>query len=199
MPAADDKAEHAQGSEELGGQFVADRRRFGLGHRHLRPRTEHALLGHRQPVARLQRRGPQGRQPLHLSIVALNPDDGTYKWHFQNSPHDVWDYDGVNEPVLVDMEVTARRSKRGSGPPQWLLLLPEPRKRRVPLRQAVLRGHLDRPHEGGRRSRSQDRPAVRQPGRAARPRKASASARAGRRQGVEPDGLPPGTRWRMSR
>ena len=35
-------------------------------------------------------------------IVALNPDDGSYKWHFQNSPHDVWDYDGVNEPVLVN-------------------------------------------------------------------------------------------------
>ena len=38
------------------------------------------------------------------SIVALNPDDGTYKWHFQNSPHDVWDYDGVNTPVLVDIQ-----------------------------------------------------------------------------------------------
>ena len=37
------------------------------------------------------------------SILALNPDDGTYKWHFQNGPHDVWDYDGVNEPVLVDI------------------------------------------------------------------------------------------------
>ena len=38
------------------------------------------------------------------AIVALNPDDGTYKWHFQASPHDVWDYDGVNTPVLVDIE-----------------------------------------------------------------------------------------------
>ena len=38
------------------------------------------------------------------SIVALNPDDGSYKWHFQNSPHDVWDYDGVNTPVLVDVK-----------------------------------------------------------------------------------------------
>jgi alcohol dehydrogenase (cytochrome c) len=38
------------------------------------------------------------------SILALNPDEGTYKWHFQASPHDVWDYDGVNEPLLVDIE-----------------------------------------------------------------------------------------------
>jgi alcohol dehydrogenase (cytochrome c) len=38
------------------------------------------------------------------SILALNPDDGSYKWHFQNSLHDLWDYDGVNEPLLVDIE-----------------------------------------------------------------------------------------------
>lgn len=38
------------------------------------------------------------------AIVALNPDDGSYKWHFQASPHDVWDYDGVNTPVLVDIK-----------------------------------------------------------------------------------------------
>ena len=89
------------------------------------------------------------------SILALNPDDGSYKWHFQNSPHDVWDYDGVNEPVLVDINRDGKRDQgAGAGAPQRLLLLPEPRERRVPLRQAVLRGHLDRPHQGGRRPRS---------------------------------------------
>jgi len=45
------------------------------------------------------------------SILALNPDDGTYKWHFQNSPHDVWDYDGVNEPVLVDIDQDGKKIK----------------------------------------------------------------------------------------
>ncbi len=45
------------------------------------------------------------------SIVALNPDDGTYKWHFQNSPHDLWDYDGVNTPVLVDIERDGKKIK----------------------------------------------------------------------------------------
>ncbi len=45
------------------------------------------------------------------SILALNPDDGSYKWHFQNSPHDVWDYDGVNEPLLVDVEKDGKRIK----------------------------------------------------------------------------------------
>ena len=46
------------------------------------------------------------------SILALNPDDGTYKWHFQNSPHDLWDYDGVNEPVLVDINQAGKPIKR---------------------------------------------------------------------------------------
>jgi|TARA_B100000959_G_C14968261_1_gene618678 alcohol dehydrogenase (cytochrome c) len=46
----------------------------------------------------------KGDNLFTCSIVALNPDDGTYKWHFQNSPHDLWDYDGVNTPVLVDIE-----------------------------------------------------------------------------------------------
>jgi alcohol dehydrogenase (cytochrome c) len=45
------------------------------------------------------------------SIVALNPDDGSYKWHFQASPHDVWDYDGVNEPLLVDIDKDGKKVK----------------------------------------------------------------------------------------
>lgn len=51
------------------------------------------------------------------SIVALNPDDGTYKWHFQNSPHDVWDYDGVNEPLLVDIEMADKPAQPATNKP----------------------------------------------------------------------------------
>ena len=36
------------------------------------------------------------------SVVALDPDTGTLKWHYQWTPHDVWDYDGVNENILFD-------------------------------------------------------------------------------------------------
>ena len=46
----------------------------------------------------------EGDNLYTCSIVALNPDDGTYKWHFQNSPHDLWDYDGVNTPALIDIK-----------------------------------------------------------------------------------------------
>jgi alcohol dehydrogenase (cytochrome c) len=37
------------------------------------------------------------------SVVALNPDNGKIVWHIQYTPDDAWDYDGVNESVLVDL------------------------------------------------------------------------------------------------
>lgn len=36
--------------------------------------------------------------------VALDADTGKLKWHFQFTPHDEYDYDAVQVPVLVDME-----------------------------------------------------------------------------------------------
>ncbi|MGQ0815232.1 MAG: PQQ-dependent dehydrogenase, methanol/ethanol family [Gemmatimonadota bacterium] len=36
------------------------------------------------------------------SVVALDPDDGSLRWHYQWTPHDLWDYDGVNENILFD-------------------------------------------------------------------------------------------------
>lgn len=33
------------------------------------------------------------------SRVAIDPDTGKIVWHFQTTPHDGWDYDGVNELV----------------------------------------------------------------------------------------------------
>jgi alcohol dehydrogenase (cytochrome c) len=38
------------------------------------------------------------------SVVALDADTGQLKWHFQFTPHDVYDYDSVQVPVLVDMQ-----------------------------------------------------------------------------------------------
>ena len=39
------------------------------------------------------------------SVIALNPDDGKIQWHIQYTPTDAWDYDGVNESVLVDLTI----------------------------------------------------------------------------------------------
>jgi len=36
------------------------------------------------------------------SVVALDADTGKLRWHYQFTPHDVYDYDAVQIPVLVD-------------------------------------------------------------------------------------------------
>lgn len=42
------------------------------------------------------------------SVVALDPRSGALKWHFQFTPHDVWDYDAQETPALVDLEWEGR-------------------------------------------------------------------------------------------
>jgi alcohol dehydrogenase (cytochrome c) len=37
------------------------------------------------------------------SVVALDPDTGALRWHYQFTPNDGYDYDAVQVPVLVDM------------------------------------------------------------------------------------------------
>jgi alcohol dehydrogenase (cytochrome c) len=36
------------------------------------------------------------------SIVAIDVDTGKIKWHFQNTPHDVHDWDSLEMPILID-------------------------------------------------------------------------------------------------
>ena len=36
--------------------------------------------------------------------MALDPDTGKLKWYYQFSPHDEFDFDAVQVPVLVDMQ-----------------------------------------------------------------------------------------------
>jgi alcohol dehydrogenase (cytochrome c) len=45
------------------------------------------------------------------SVVALDVDTGKLKWHFQFSPHDGFDYDAVQVPVLADLTWKGRPRK----------------------------------------------------------------------------------------
>ena len=38
------------------------------------------------------------------AVLALDPDTGAIRWHHQWTPHDVWDYDGVNENILFELD-----------------------------------------------------------------------------------------------
>ncbi|WP_246148356.1 methanol/ethanol family PQQ-dependent dehydrogenase [Skermanella pratensis] len=46
-----------------------------------------------------------------MSIFARDADTGEVKWVFQKTPFDEWDYDGVNENILVDMSVKGKPVK----------------------------------------------------------------------------------------
>ena len=53
----------------------------------------------------VQRAGADGKpidQKWTLSIIARNPDTGLASWAYQLTPFDEWDYDGINESILVD-------------------------------------------------------------------------------------------------
>jgi alcohol dehydrogenase (cytochrome c) len=38
------------------------------------------------------------------SVLALDPDTGKLKWYFQFTPHDLYDYDATQTPVLADVD-----------------------------------------------------------------------------------------------
>ena len=38
-------------------------------------------------------------------VFARDPDDGQARWFYQWNPHDVWDHDGVNENIVLDLPV----------------------------------------------------------------------------------------------
>ena len=40
-----------------------------------------------------------------MTVWARNPDTGQAKWVYQMTPHDEWDYDGINEMILTDQKV----------------------------------------------------------------------------------------------
>ena len=42
------------------------------------------------------------------SVVALDAETGAYKWHFQTTHHDLWDYDIPAPPALLDVPIAGR-------------------------------------------------------------------------------------------
>ena len=44
-------------------------------------------------------------------VLALDPDSGKLKWHFQFTPHDLYDYDATETAVLVDTQYKGAQRK----------------------------------------------------------------------------------------
>ena len=58
--------------------------------------------------------GRQTANPDNLyvaSILAINPDTGQLKWHYQCTPGDEWDYDAIQQLQLADIRIGNRTRK----------------------------------------------------------------------------------------
>jgi lanthanide-dependent methanol dehydrogenase len=44
-------------------------------------------------------------------IFARNPENGEARWFYQWSPHDVHDWDGINEQILLDLDLNGNKRK----------------------------------------------------------------------------------------
>jgi PQQ-dependent dehydrogenase (methanol/ethanol family) len=57
-------------------------------------------------------RSPGGGDNLFLcSIVAVNPDNGEYVWHYQAVPGENWDYNCVQQMTLTELEIGGKERK----------------------------------------------------------------------------------------
>ncbi len=52
-----------------------------------------------------------GDNKWSMTIFARDADTGMAKWVYQMTPHDEWDYDGVNEMILADMDFGGKKRK----------------------------------------------------------------------------------------
>jgi lanthanide-dependent methanol dehydrogenase len=50
-----------------------------------------------------------GDNKWSMTIWARDPDTGMAKWGYQMTPHDAWDYDGVNESILADLTIGGKK------------------------------------------------------------------------------------------
>ena len=52
-----------------------------------------------------------GDNKWSMTLFARDADTGMAKWAYQMTPHDEWDYDGVNENILADIEIDGEMRK----------------------------------------------------------------------------------------
>ena len=92
------------GRHHLAGRACAGRApaRCGAGSRY-DPAAQPDLLRHQQSRARACRRSGPATTCGPAPCSRATPTPAWRKWAYQFTPHDQWDYDGVNENVLIDI------------------------------------------------------------------------------------------------
>ena len=57
-------------------------------------------------------RQSKGKDNLYVaSILAVNPDNGQLKWHYQEVPGDSWDFDAVGQLTLIEIKINGKDRK----------------------------------------------------------------------------------------
>jgi alcohol dehydrogenase (cytochrome c) len=102
------------------------------------PALDLVLLARRQSEPRVQRRRPRRRQSLCELHPGPGPTTGRLKWHYQFTPHDLWDWDATQTSVLIDADWQGRpRQLMLHASRNGLLLCVRPRRRHAAARDAV--------------------------------------------------------------
>ena len=52
-----------------------------------------------------------GDNKWSMTLFARDADTGMARWAYQMTPHDEWDYDGINENILADIEIDGQMRK----------------------------------------------------------------------------------------
>ena len=68
-------------------------------------------VGNGAPWNYRSRSDGKGDNLFLTSIVALDPDTGKYKWHYQENPGEAWDYTAVQQMTLADLEIGGKMRK----------------------------------------------------------------------------------------
>jgi alcohol dehydrogenase (cytochrome c)/quinohemoprotein ethanol dehydrogenase len=68
-------------------------------------------VGNGTPWNHTHRSQGKGDNLFLASIVALDPDDGSYVWHYQSSPGETWDHTATQQIVLADLEIAGSKRR----------------------------------------------------------------------------------------
>ncbi|HVA38385.1 MAG TPA: PQQ-dependent dehydrogenase, methanol/ethanol family [Candidatus Dormibacteraeota bacterium] len=72
------------------------------------PKTHTLFVSSGNPAPDLDGSHRPGDNRWTDSIIAINLDNGTMDWAYQEIPHDVWDLDAVSPPILFDTTVDGK-------------------------------------------------------------------------------------------
>ncbi len=97
-------ADKGQDISQLGGGGVWDTGTYD-------PETNLTYWGIGDPSPTMAGEGRPGNNLYTASVVALDAGSGELKWYFQETPHDLYDYDSQSGPIILDLTIDGTKRK----------------------------------------------------------------------------------------